>query len=122
LKLTITIALCSTLMGASFTAYAAAAPTITVYTEPPELEIWADGERLGVGEVVLFGPFEDYVEVTVKGKGYKDTDKVIRSPEKGEGNLVIVVIGEKKRGFSWSSLGIGLVAGLAMLGLIAVGE
>jgi hypothetical protein len=121
LRLPITILICATIVGTPVTVAAATTPTITVYTEPPELEIWVDGERLGVGEVVLFGPFDDYVEVTVKGKGYKDNDKVIKSPGSGERNLVIVIAGEKKRGFSWKALGIGLAVVLGPFCLIFAG-
>lgn len=120
MKLQVVIVLCVALVGISTAAEVV--PTITVYAEPAELEIWVDGERIGVGEAVLFGPFDDYVEVTVKGEGYKDTARIIRSPTSDEGNLVIVIAGEKKRGASWRSLGIGLAAGLGMFCLIFAGD
>jgi hypothetical protein len=122
MKVPVVVLLCISVLSASVATVAETAPTITVYTEPTELEIWVDGERVGVGEAVLFGPFDDYVEVTAKGKGYKDTAKVIRSPRSSDGNLVIVIAGEKKRGFSKGSLVIGLGVGLAMFCLIFAGD
>jgi hypothetical protein len=120
LKMQVVILLCVALADVSATT--AITPTITIYTEPPELEIWADGEYVGVGEAVLFGPFENYVEVTVKGEGYKDTVKEIRSPGADGRNLVIVAAVEKKKGFSWDSLGIGFATGLGMFCLIFAGD
>lgn len=93
-------------------AVAETVPTITVYTEPPELEIWVDGEYLDVGETVLFGPFEDYVEVTVRGKGYAETTEVVDPPTEKDEDVVVIVISGKTRGFSWPSLGIGAALGL----------
>jgi hypothetical protein len=93
-------------------ATAETAPTVTVYTEPPELEIWVDDERLGVGEAVLLGPFEDYVEVTVRGSGYKETTEIIDPPTEEDEDVVVIVISGKTRGFSWPSLGIGAALGL----------
>ncbi|UCE27845.1 MAG: hypothetical protein JSW52_03575 [Candidatus Coatesbacteria bacterium] len=121
MRLPITILFCTAFISASVTAAAVTTPTITVYTEPPELEIWVEGEYLGVGEVDLFGPFDDYVEITVKGEGYEDTAKVIRSPDMDEGNLVVVIVAEKKRGASGRSLGLGFATGLAILGLLWLG-
>ncbi|UCE27841.1 MAG: hypothetical protein JSW52_03555 [Candidatus Coatesbacteria bacterium] len=121
MKLTILLTLLSYIASAIVPLVAAAtAPTITVYTEPPELGIWVDGERLGVGEVVLFGPFDDYVEVTVKGKGYEEKTQVVDPPtEEGE-DVVIIMIGEKTRAFSWASMGIGAGIALGILGLLLV--
>jgi hypothetical protein len=96
----------------------AIAPTVTVYTEPPELEIWVDGEHLGVGEVVLVGPFDDYVEVTVRGSGYQEKTEIVDPPTEEDEDVVIVIVGEKTRGFSWPSLGIGTALGLGILGLL----
>jgi hypothetical protein len=122
MKVVVVISLCMVLLSASVAAVGGTTPTISVYTEPTELEIWVDGERVGVGEAVILGPFDDYVEVTAKGKGYKDTAKVIRSPRSSDGNLVIVITGEKKRGFSKGSLVIGLGVSLAMFCLIFAGD
>jgi hypothetical protein len=121
MRVPVVVLLCIAVLSASVATVAETVPTITVYAEPPELEIWVDGERIGVGEAVLFGPFEDYVEVTVKGEGYEDTGKVIRSSGGDEGNLVIVIAGEKKRGFSWKALGIGLAVVLGPFCLIFAG-
>lgn len=121
MRVPVVVLLCIAVLSASVATVAETVPTITVYAEPPELEIWVDGERIGVGEAVLFGPFEDYVEVTVKGEGYEDTGKVIRSSGGDEGNLVIVIAGEKKRGASWRSLGLGFATCLVILGLMWLG-
>jgi len=109
--------ICATLLSVSII-YATTAPTITVYTEPPELEIWVDGERVGVSEAVLFGPFNDYIEVTVKGKGYKEQTQVVDPPTEEDEDVVIVMIGEKTRGFSWPSLGIGAGIGIGTFVMI----
>jgi len=105
-------------MGTVLTAAAETVPTITVYTEPPELEIWVDGDRVGVGEAVLFGPFDDYVEVTVKGEGYKETTEIVDPPTEEDEDVVIVMIGEKTRGFSWPSMGIGAALGIGSFVMI----
>ncbi len=99
-------------------AAAETAPTITVYAEPPELEIWVDGERIGVGEAVLFGPFDDYVEVMVKGEGYAETTEVVDPPTEEDEDVTVVVVSEKVRGFSWLSLGIGVGIGIVMFSAI----
>jgi len=104
--------ICVAILGASAAAAAATAPTITVFTEPPELEIWLDGERVGVGEVVLFGPFDDYVEVTVRGTGYQETTEIVDPPTEEDEDVIIVIASGKTRGFSWPSLGIGAALGL----------
>jgi hypothetical protein len=113
-----TIIICAIVVGASVAATSATTPTITVYTEPPELEIWVNGKYLGVGDAVLFGPFEDYVEVTVKGKGYAETSEVVDPPTEEDEDVVIVVVSEKTRGFSWSSLGIGAALGIGSFVMI----
>lgn len=120
MRIPITIVLCSTLVGASVAA-AGTVPTITIYTEPPELEIWVDGERMGVGEVVLFGPFDDYVEVTVKGKGYQETTEVV-DPPTDDGERVIVIIRGEPSGFNVVSLVEGVGAGflIAFAGTLAI--
>jgi hypothetical protein len=118
LKVQVVILLCVTLVGVSVTT--ATTPTITIYTEPPELEIWADGEYLGVGDAVLVGPFEDYVEVTVKGKGYKEKTEIIDPPTEEDEDVVIIIVGEKTRGFSWPSMGIGAGIALGILGLLFI--
>lgn len=99
-------------------AAAGTVPTITIYTEPPELEIWADGRYLGVGDAVLFGPFEDYVEVTVKGEGYVETTQVIDPPTEEDEDVVVVMASGKTGGFSWPSLGIGAGIALGIIGLL----
>lgn len=118
MRVPITVVLCSVLAGASVAVAAEVVPTITVYTEPPELEIWVDGERVGIGEAVFFGPFDDYVEVTVRGEGYDENTEVIDSPTEENEDVVIVVVSEKTRGFSWASLGIGFGSGLATASII----
>jgi hypothetical protein len=117
--------ICVAILGASAAAAAATAPTITVFTEPPELEIWLDGERVGVGEVVLFGPFDDYVEVTVRGTGYQETTEIVDPPTEEDEDVIVVIASERKRWFSMGSLGVGFGIGLAvassilLFGLIA---
>jgi hypothetical protein len=117
--------ICVAILGASAAAAAATAPTITVFTEPPELEIWLDGERVGVGEAVLFGPFDDYVEVTVRGKGYAETTEIVDPPMVEGEDVIVVIASERKRWFSMGSLGVGFGIGLAvassilLFGLIA---
>lgn len=126
MKVAAVISLCITLLSLSVVVTAAEnIPTITVYTEPPELEVWADGEYLGVGDAVLFGPFGGYVEVTVKGEGYVETTEIVDPPtEEGE-NVVVVIASEKKRWFSMGSFGVGFGIGLVavssilLFGLIA---
>jgi len=118
LRLATTIVIFTSLMGTVLTAAAETVPTITVYTEPPELEIWVDGDRVGVGEAVLFGPFDDYVEVTVKGEGYKETTEIVDPPTEEDEDVVIVMIGEKTRGFSWPSMGIGAALGIGSFVMI----
>ena len=93
-------------------------PTITVYAEPPELEIWVEGERTGVGFAVLFGPFDDYVEVTVKGEGYEEITQVVDPPTEEDEDVVIIVVSGKTRGFSWPSLGIGAALGIGSFVMI----
>ena|GEM_PF-1383251 len=118
MRLATTIVIFTSLMGTVLTAAAETVPTITVYTEPPELEIWVDGDRVGVGEAVLFGPFDDYVEVTVKGEGYKETTEIVDPPTEEDEDVVIVMIGEKTRGFSWPSMGIGAALGIGSFVMI----
>jgi hypothetical protein len=113
MKSFVVISLCITLLSLSVVEAAPGnIPTITIYTEPPELEIWADGEYLGVGDAVLFGPFEDYVEVTVRGEGYVETTQVIDPPTEEDEDVVIIITGEKTRGVSWPSIGIGAALGI----------
>jgi hypothetical protein len=104
--------ICVAILGASAAAAAETAPTITVYTEPPELEIWVDGRYLGVGDAVFFGPFEDYVKVTVTGTGYQETTEIVDPPTVEGEDVTVVIVSEKVRGFSWVSLGIGVGIGV----------
>lgn len=120
MKVPVVTALCTAILGASVAVAAETVPTITIYTEPPELEIWADGEYLGVGEAVLFGPFEDYVEVTVKGKGLYSVETV--DPPTDEGEHAIVIITGEPSDFNVFSLLEGVGAGflMALLGTYAL--
>ncbi|UCE27843.1 MAG: hypothetical protein JSW52_03565 [Candidatus Coatesbacteria bacterium] len=121
MRVPITIVICANIIGAPATAAAAAAPTITVYTEPPELEIWVDGEYLGAGDAVLSGPFDDYVEVTVKGKGYKETTEVIDPPTEGGEDVILIITGVPYN-FSVLSLILGTLTTFTVVGaFVAIG-
>ncbi len=113
MKLQVVIVLCVALVGISTAAEVV--PTITVYAEPPELEIWVDGERIGVGEAVLFGPFDDYVEVTVKGRGYKEINQVVDPPTEEDEDVIFIITGEP-RDFSVLSLLLGTLTTFTFVG------
>lgn len=114
MRLIIVTALCFTVV----TTVHGSVPTITVRTVPESLSISVGGDRVGVGEAVFFGPFDDYVEVVVEGKGYDTSTRVI-DPPAAEGEHVVTVISlPEHKGFSWASFGLGIANGVGLVFLI----
>ncbi len=97
------------------TAVQGAVPTITVRTVPESLSISVGGDHVGVGEAVFFGPFDDYLEVVVEGKGYEKTTRFI-DPPAAEGERVVTIISPPEhKGFSWASFGLGIANGVGLV-------
>ena len=85
MKTLIVSTLCLTLSGSAL------AQTLTIQTEPTGLEVWRDGEQLGVSPVTIEGPFDDPVEITVKSpKG--DHVSYVKVPPDEENHIVFISI------------------------------
>jgi len=93
-------------------------PTITVRTVPESLSISVGGEHVGTGEAVFFGPFDDYVEVVIEGKGYETTKRFIDPPTADGEHVVTVISPPVDKGFSWGSFGLGLGSGAGLFFLV----
>jgi hypothetical protein len=89
-------------------------PTITVRTVPESLSISVGGEQVGVGEAVFFGPFDDYIEVEIEGKGYETTKRFIDPPTADGEHAVTVISPPVDKGFSWGSFGLGIGSGVGL--------
>jgi hypothetical protein len=110
MRTTVVTALCLTVV----TAVWGTVPTITVRTVPESLSISVGGDRVGVGEAVFFGPFDDYVEVVVEGKGYETTTRFIDPPTADGEHAVTVISPPEDKGFSWGSFGLGVASGVGL--------
>jgi hypothetical protein len=93
-------------------------PTVTVRTVPGSLPIYVGGENVGTGEAVFFGPFDDYVDVEVGGKGYETTKRFIDPPTADGEHVVTVISPPVDKGFSWGSFGLGVANGVGLFFLI----
>ncbi|UCE27846.1 MAG: hypothetical protein JSW52_03580 [Candidatus Coatesbacteria bacterium] len=93
-------------------------PTITVRTIPETLSISVGGDYVGIGEAVFFGPFDDYLEVEVEGKGYETTTRYIDPPTADGEHVITVISPPEDKGFSWASFGLGIGSGAGLFFLV----
>jgi len=92
-----------------------AAQTITLYTDPPGMEVWADGEYVGTGPAGLTGPFVGPVNIVVRDYSAEYTTTIETEPGV-DYELVITCGPDKGRGwFDWCSFGLGLAAPFGVL-------
>jgi hypothetical protein len=114
MRVIMVIALCFTVVTFAY----GSVPTITVRTVPESLSISVGGENVGTGEAVFFGPFDDYVEVEIGGRGFETTKRFIDPPTADGEHVVTVISPPVDEGFSWGSFSLGVANGVGLFFLV----
>ncbi len=100
---------------------AAGARIIVIETDPPDAEVWWDGEMLGEAPVVIEDPITESMTITVKKPGRDGMTHRIEIPGDGEDHIYVLSAIKPKANFTFpiiTGIVAGLLLGLALLTII----